>query len=279
VIGGHCYGTNHQEIAAVERVVFLGDSITVGTPPTLASDVYRARLADRLATRFGLRPPDLLWKSANPFTGEAALRSSGGFASCARWGARTDDLAAQIADCFPAAERQKRTLVVLTVGGNDIAAITRDGAHAPFEQSRAQTEAFVALLREAVRWLKDPANLPGGAWVIFSNMYEFTDATGDVSSCPTASLAGFSEPWDRPEDLERLVLWATEQYMSIAVETRSDLLLLLEHFCGHGFRNDDPSGRCYRGPGAERWLDLSCIHPNPTGHARIAEMFLAVVEE
>src|SRR5688572_16474449 len=33
-IGSHCLGTNHQAIENVERVVFLGDSITVGTPPT-----------------------------------------------------------------------------------------------------------------------------------------------------------------------------------------------------------------------------------------------------
>ena len=29
-VGSHCLGTNHQDIDKVERVVFLGDSVTVG---------------------------------------------------------------------------------------------------------------------------------------------------------------------------------------------------------------------------------------------------------
>src|SRR3990170_2334213 len=33
VVGAHCDGTNHQDIAGVDKVVFLGDSITEGTPP------------------------------------------------------------------------------------------------------------------------------------------------------------------------------------------------------------------------------------------------------
>jgi hypothetical protein len=57
------------------------------------------------------------------------------------------------------------------------------------------------------------------------------------------------------------------------------VIFMLEHFCGHGFHNEDPTTRCYRGPGTGRWFDLTCIHPNPTGHARIAEMFLAVIDE
>jgi hypothetical protein len=36
---------------------------------------------------------------------------------------------------------------------------------------------------------------------------------------------------------------------------------------------------CYRGPGAEVWFDLTCIHPNPTGHDKITDMFMAVVSE
>ena len=76
-----------------------------------------------------------------------------------------------------------------------------------------------------------------------------------------------------------MVIWANEQYMRIAVDTHTDMILMLEHFCGHGFHNDDPTTRCYRGPGTERWFDLTCIHPNPTGHQVIADMFMAVVNE
>lgn len=51
IIGSHCMGTNHQDITGVERVVFLGDSVTVGTPPTLSADYYRSKLAGAVAAR------------------------------------------------------------------------------------------------------------------------------------------------------------------------------------------------------------------------------------
>jgi lysophospholipase L1-like esterase len=284
-VAAHCFGTNHQDIQGVERVVFLGDSVTVGTPPTPHDAYYRSQLADRLAQRFNLDPPSDLWKRASLINGTAAVMTSGDFASCAKWGARTDDLlvdGTQLVDCFPESERHKRTLVIMTIGGNDIAAITKDGAPSggrSVAEVEQMTQDFVSKLRDAVLWLKDRQRFPAGVDLIFSNMFEFTDATGDVSSCAAAGLAGFDEPWPNQHDLERLVIWANEEYMRIAVETGSDLIWMLEHFCGHGFHNDDPAGRCYRGPNTERWFDLSCIHPNPTGHGVVTEMFMAVVEE
>ncbi|MEQ9323824.1 MAG: hypothetical protein RIF41_31965, partial [Polyangiaceae bacterium] len=35
VVDSHCLGTDHQDITNVEHVVFLGDSVTVSTPPQL----------------------------------------------------------------------------------------------------------------------------------------------------------------------------------------------------------------------------------------------------
>ncbi|MCC7108961.1 MAG: hypothetical protein IT382_06720, partial [Deltaproteobacteria bacterium] len=134
-------------------------------------------------------------------------------------------------------------------------------------------------LRDAIVFLKDPAVFPGGVDVIFTNNFEFTDATGDVASCAAAAAAGFDRSWEDPRALADLVVWMMEQYMAIAVETESDLVFVLESFCGHGFHHDDPENGCYRGPDAERWFDLTCIHPNPTGHAVLADMFMAIVDE
>jgi hypothetical protein len=140
-------------------------------------------------------------------------------------------------------------------------------------------ESYVDKMRAAVEWLKDPAVFPAGNDVVFANMFEFTDGTGDVDACAAAGAAGFDEPWDRPEDLEELVIWMNEQYMDIAVDNGADMVFLLEAFCGHGFNHDDPNNRCYRGPDSEVWFDLTCIHPNPTGHEQIANMFLDVIAE
>lgn len=288
VIGSHCVGTNHQDITNVERVVFLGDSITVGSRPTLPQQAYRARLADMLRDEYGLSYGDpiaeSLWKAPNPFSGETAQPTAGDFSSCARWGARNDDLPEgvgnQIEDCFPVETRELRTLVVVTSGGNDISSLAQDAIDGvPQADLWTTVEEFVALKREAVEWITTPDRFPNGVFVVFANIYEFTDGTADVMSCDVSGLAGFEEPVPNPEELTELISWANEQYMSIAVDTGTDMLFLLETFCGHGFGNDDPASPCYRGPDTPRWFDLTCIHPNPEGHGVIADNFMAIIGE
>ncbi|MDI1478551.1 SGNH/GDSL hydrolase family protein [Polyangium sp. y55x31] len=282
-IGSHCMGTNHQDITGVERVVFLGDSITVGTPPTLSADYYRAQLADKLGDKFGIEKPNLLWKAANFIDGVSLVRESGAFASCAKWGARTDDLMqdnTQITDCIGADDLQRRTLVVMTMGGNDIASITKDASNGvPQAELWNKAQTFVTHMRNAVAWLYEPGRFPNGVFVVFANNYEFTDGTADVQTCDVSGLAGFDKPVPAPDDLKAMIVWINEQYMSIAKEFGADMLFLLEEFCGHGFENDNPAAPCYRGPNTPRWFDLTCIHPNPAGHDHITDMFMAVVNE
>ncbi len=282
VLGSHCSGTDHQDIDGIERVVFLGDSVTVGTPPSATEELYRNILAADLAAAFGLQAPDALWQGVDLFDGTTYVQTSGDFASCAKWGARADDLLAdnsQVLDCFPESERGKRTLVIMTMGGNDLANLTEGFIEGrPTNELWDQTTQVMDHMREAVEWITAPGRFPAGVFVVTTNLYEFTDGTGDTGSCPAAGLAGFGDAVTDPA-LEEMVLWSMEEFMSIAVDTDTDMLFLLESFCGHGFRAEDPTGRCYRGPNTEVWFDLTCIHPNPAGHQAIADMFLSVVNE
>jgi len=258
IIGSHCQGTNHQDITGVQKVVFLGDSVTVGTPPTLPTDFYRFRLEQSLRAKFG------------------ALE----VASCAAWGAQTDDLLLdphhQITTCFPGPE-PKRTLVIMTVGGNDMHALLKAGTSGtPMSEIDLRVDQSIQQMRDAVSWFRaDPTRFPAGVFVVFTNIYEYTDGTGDVSACPAALLDG-ATPW--PQGRPAYVR-IQEQFMKIAVDTQTDMLFLLETFCGHGYKNDDPQNECYRGPNTPRWFDLTCIHPTPAGHKQIADMFMAVVNE
>jgi hypothetical protein len=281
VVGSHCLGTNHQAIAGVQRVVFLGDSVTVGTPPTLSDDFYRSQLADSLAQKFGLPAPSFLWKLADPFSGKSFLQDDGAFASCAEWGARTDDLLPeQLPNCFPQNKLDKTTLVIMTMGGNDISQLAQSSIDGVAEMELwQQTQDLVQYQRDALDWLVEPGRFPNGVYVMFANMFEFTDGTGEVESCDVSALAGFDEPVPSPEQLKQMVIWANEQFIKMAVDTGTDAIFLLEEFCGHGFNADDPSVPCYRGPGTPTWFDLTCIHPNPVGHDQVTDMFMAVVNE
>ncbi|HTL35004.1 MAG TPA: SGNH/GDSL hydrolase family protein [Kofleriaceae bacterium] len=260
VVNADCTGTNYQDITGVERVVFLGDSITTGTPPTLPTDFYRSRVENAMRAKFG-------WLID--------------VQDCSNWGARTDDFLGppheQIHSCFSDVETRK-TLIVMTMGGNDMSAIAKEAAEGDTPaQSMAKVDLALSHLEEAVTWLTDPAHFPNGSYVVFSNIYEFTDATGDLASCPAASLAGFDAV--AAPQMTPAYLHSTEQYLRIAVEHHVDMVFALENFCGHGFHSNDPNSVCYRGPDTERWFDLTCIHPNPTGHEALAGLFTTTIAE
>lgn len=286
VLGTHCKGTNHQVIEGVQRVVFAGDSITTGTPPTATGDWYRNIMAAALTQRFGLDAPGLLWKNLDLFSGVTLQQSSGDFWSCAKFGARTDDMTdpphQQLITCNPPEERSKTTLIVMTVGGNDIFAWAQDLVDGvPIEQLWLDAEKAVTDLEESIHWaVDDPATFPNGVFVVFANTFEFTDldSASDLATCPGAGIISMDWGLVHPDFLE-LATWFTTEYMRIAVETGTDMIFFGEAACGHGYMKDDPEGRCYKGPDASLWLDITCMHPGAAGHAGIADLFMAVIDE
>jgi lysophospholipase L1-like esterase len=260
IIGSHCMGTNHQDIDGVELVVFLGDSITAGTPPTPMSQFYRYVLTGLIEDKFG----------------EVETRNH------AEWGARTDDLLLpskqQIINAFPNLPEEKRTLVVMTVGGNDffkMAEMANEGA-TPEEIMDLAIET-VQLFEDAINWFfEDPSRFPNGVFIVFANVFEYTDGTGNMSSCPSCLIVGLCGDW--PEG-RAPAIYLNESYMRIAKETGTDMIFLLENFCGHGWESDIEEGQCYLGPDTPRWIDITCIHPTPEGHQEIADMFWKVIDE
>ncbi|MEZ4235006.1 MAG: GDSL-type esterase/lipase family protein [Myxococcota bacterium] len=284
-MGSHCVGTNHQDIQDVERVVFVGDSITVGTPPTPTASWWRNQTADAIATRFGLQPPGVRWRNVSLVDGVALETFSGDFAACAKWGARTDDLIQppheQFVTCMPEEDRDLRTLVIMSIGGNDIYSLLEDAQAGVDEATLRQTYLdAVAQLEDAVDWLLEPGRFPNGVYLVFTDTYDFTDPDGaeDMALCDGAQLLGLDEPLRDPV-VQSILADAQEAYVRMATETGTDLVFLGEGFCGHGFDRDDPSSRCYRGPGADLYFDLTCEHPNQAGHDAITDMVLRTIDE
>jgi lysophospholipase L1-like esterase len=260
VVPDHCLGTDHQDIDDIERLVFLGDSVTEGTPPSAEREYYRSLVTEGMRERFG---EDL------------------DVATCSKWGGRMDDLLrdgdpSQILECFPETETA-HTLVVFTAGGNDMLAFGEEldeGQTAAEVQE--QVDETLELLRDVFVHFDDASLFSAGVEVIFGNVYEYTDGTGDLGACPTAKILGFAG--DYPE-MTAGYAYVNQVMAELAVEFSRDQVFLWEGFCGHGFRSDSPDSPCYRGPETPRWFDGTCIHPNPEGHAALAEMVLAVVDQ
>ncbi len=259
-VGSHCSGTNHQDIVGVEKVAFFGDSITAMDyaifPPVTATPalIYRLQLGEKLKQKFpGVEIVD-----------------------CSKDGAKTDDFIGggnQLPQCFPGVE-QKRTLNIITMGGNNL----RDMAQGKMGPTEYQPLVDQTLTehRAALEWLTDPSRFPNGSYVIFGNVYEYTDTSTDMSSCALASAVGLSGTWQPGAGA---IIQLAEGYMKMAVETKTDMVFMLENFCGHGFRRDDATLQCYRGPGAELYFDPTCIHPSDAGATALANLFNNVVNE
>ncbi|MCA9640435.1 MAG: hypothetical protein KC492_07045, partial [Myxococcales bacterium] len=196
--------------------------------------------------------------------------------SCAVNGARNDDLMkSQIPNCFGDANtRNVKTLTLVISGGNDIAAIARDKPD--LATSQAEAAGYVDEMRSAIEYLKDSTNFPMGNDVVFANIYEYTDTSADLSSCPAAGFAGLSGTWLNGA---QVLVGMNEGYAKIAVDTGADMVFMMEQFCGHGYRRDRMDLQCYRGANTEQWFDISCIHPTPAGHTALAGFFMDVIQE
>lgn len=287
VIGSHCKGTNHQDIKNVQRVVFAGDSITTGTPPTPMGDWYRNKLAKALASKYGLKAPQILWQSVDLLgSGMTLQMRDGEFWTCAKFGARTDDLLLephkQFITCNPPEERNKTTLIVMTIGGNDIFAWAKDLVKGvPIEKLWQDAEKAVKDLEDAIHWaVDDPSTFPNGVYIVFANTYEFSDLDSgkDLANCPGADLISMNTALIDP-NFQALSRYFTTEFMRIAVETGTDMVFFGEYACGHGYMRNDPNGRCYRGSDNELWLDITCMHPSSAGHAGLYDLFMSVIEE
>jgi len=279
-VGKHCQGTSQQDITGVERIVFIGDSVTVGTPPVAGSQVYRSIVAVSLADTFGLEAPSSDWQGYNLINGDPIEAESGSFAQCARWGGRNDDLQGQLEQCFGPEDLDLRTLIVMTSGGNDVSAMVTDAIDgAPVANLFEDLELMVEHHREAMEWIVEEGRFPNGVFVVNANVFEFTDYTAQVTSCPSSVLAGFSSDPPNTDILLGSLNLINEEYMQVAIDTGTDIAFMFETMCGHGFNAADPSNVCYRGAGNENWFDGTCIHPTPAGHAAVAEMFLNVITQ
>ena len=207
------------------------------------------------------------------------------------------------------------TLFVFTIGGNDVAEMTKVGGEFTMgtAEGRAEIEAGYPTVRtmahdalthleEAIRFMTDPIRFPNGSYVVVGGPFEFTDGTGRVDSCQpqginvpflgdidlsdlglnVAGLVGF-ERWAEPRLQQEIISEFLEGFMRIVVEYGVDYVWVLEHFCGHGYvaagGTPDPNNHCYREDDPTLWFDASCTHPNDAGHEALFRLFRDVIEE
>lgn len=249
------YVPGHFPAADPQRVVFLGDSITAGYGVPNPENAYvqllldnnEARWPDHAEADLGARFPELEVLDVSVS------------------GATTDSLIAVQLPRVDAAWGPSvagETLVVITIGGNDMSEGTFSGDPA------GAVDSVVANLEVIADHFLDPARFPDGAYVYITNVYEPTDGTGQVDECfygldLSAVIEEFERLLDESRALAEAQGWAW-------VDLRG-------HFLGHGFRYDE-EGDWTDEEDPTLWFQDDCIHPNPRGHHEIRRLFLAAID-
>ena len=82
---------------------------------------------------------------------------------------------------------------MFTAGGNDMFAFAQDLLEGgTVAQVDAEVDATIARFETAMAEIVAARpRFPNGLFVVFGNLYEYTDGTGDLSVCPNAELLGF----------------------------------------------------------------------------------------
>ncbi|MFT7579969.1 MAG: lysophospholipase L1-like esterase [Myxococcota bacterium] len=249
VVAEHCAGTNHQTIDDVDKIVVLGDSISVGVGANNDASAYFSILRENLEAYYG---------------------HSIAFENCAVGGSVNANLQGQINTCFPGVE-SARTLVVFTSGGNDVANMAFNDVN--LATGVNSVDAMIGYLDSALAVFDDTTKFPAGVFVVLADVYEYTDATAVLQSCPLATFAGFPGVW---ADALGIFRYLTAEYVRTTTKYGRDMIFMQETFCGHGHNKDSPDGPCHEVAG-ELWFGRDCLHPNDMGHKAIADLFYRVV--
>jgi lysophospholipase L1-like esterase len=247
------------------RVIFLGDSITAGAGASSDSLAYPALTVEN---------DDGEWSG----WGDHDLRSvfDNGFevVDVSRGGATTDTLRSQQ---LPALTDELgdtvagETIVIMTVGGNDMQAALLPILNAQ-DQDAVANEAIGEVadnMAAVMDYFADTDRFSDGVFVYFANVYEPTDAVGQSNSCFFGiDFSTILRYFDQANDTMR----------SLAEESGAGMVDLRGHFLGHGVYASDDSIDAYDEADATEWFANDCIHPNDRGHHEIRRLFVTAVE-
>jgi lysophospholipase L1-like esterase len=183
-------------------------------------------------------------------------------------GSDSDDLAAQVARA--PANPSGTTLVIITIGGNDLA--YNFMALVDLQRLEKVAAKVKSKLEQVFKHFRDRTRYPDGVTLVISNVYDFTDGMGSVPEgvqlnevCAVLKMA-------LPEHGASMVrsLEVFNRRMDDFARQQNVLLLdLYAAFLGHGFNAGNKASKYYRPSDPSLWFQSDCIHPNAAGHAGI----------
>lgn len=255
--GLNSYAPANYKAAAPKRIIFLGDSITEGQGATRDALAYTQLLMANADSQWpGFEEADLeaAWDEAP----EVIDVSMGGATTDTLFNNQLPQLEGELE--FPAAGE---TIVVFTIGGNDLQRALLPGSNASSVANQA-LENFGDILG----WLQNPSRFPDGVFIYATNVYEPTDGVGQTPGCFMG--IDFSDKMETFDNFNA-DLRALGESEGVAI------LDLRGHFLGHGFHADADTLDAYDAEDPTEWFASDCIHPNNRGHHEVRRLFDAAI--
>ncbi len=254
----HTYIPDGYAARDPKRVIFLGDSITERYGASDDSQAYTALMVEN---------DDQTWPDREGDDLATLFPDLTEVVDVSRGGATTDTvLSSQLGklDTNMTLPAEGESLVVMTIGGNDIMGLMTSG-------SSDYTEPLQDIqdnLREIVSTFQDPELFPDGAWIYVTNVYDPSDGTGQADECFYGlDLGHLMEPMQQTND----------GYLALGQELGFSIVDMHGHFLGHAYNGDDPTNEHYTGDDYELWFYQDCIHPNDAGHNQIRRLFMSAI--
>ena len=246
----------HTLPTSPKTVIFLGDSITAGAGARNDDEDYVSLLVNNTSTWPDWDGIDLATRY--PGIDVVDVSKSGSWTGTIL-NSQIDRLEDQITLPFDG-----EVLVVITVGGNDLQSVLLNPSGVD-----ERLENTVGNWRKIAEYFLDEQRFPDGSTLLMANVYEPTDAVGQVDGCFYGLNISFLLP---------SLLDANTQLRGLAEEAGFSVLDMRGTFLGHGFHYSDPTSPHYNEDDPSLWLANGCTHPNPRGHHEIRAMFWRAID-
>lgn len=245
------------------RVIFMGDSITAGfgAPGGLS---YPELLEDNDRRRWPEFETDDLATTHPGITDFVDVSVSGATTTTLLDGqlpALKTRLGASVSG---------ETLVVITIGGNDVVR-----ALSPTVDPKTVIDRMLRNIEDIVDDLQGDDRFADGPPAIYiTNVYEPSDGTGQVQATSTHEGCFFG--FDFGDALPELARY-NEAFEELARDKGFAAVDMRGHFLGHGFFSKDDDLDVHHPDDPTKWFDADCIHPNSRGHHEIRRLFHAAI--
>ncbi len=171
------------------------------------------------------------------------------------------------------------TLVTVSAGGNDL--LFNAAAISSEKNVKAFAQQVTTNLQKIVDHFQDKTRYPGGATIVFFNLYDPTDATGTIplDAPVVGQCAQYHDMINLigPVLIKQLAVY--DQALAAFAKKTQDTLMADMHgaFLGHGYHHNDPAAPFYASADPSLWFAYDCIHPNQDGHRGLRRLILQLL--